>query len=110
MKKQAATFEELAAVMEQLSEGEDVPMAKETVSDLVAQLMTLKEESLTLEKPGDDPEVEALQNHKAYGEAVEAYFKAQKKLTESGKLNADILAALQGFHKAPVPQVGEGRN
>ena len=110
MEKQAATYQELAGIMDQLSEGKDVPSAKERMSELVAQLMKLKEESTSLEKPDGDSAVVALQDHKAYSEAVTAYFEAQKKLTQSGKLNAEILAALQGFHKAPEPQVGEGRN
>lgn len=110
MEKQAATYQELAEMMNQLSEGKDVPSAADKVSELVAQMMTLKKESNSMVKPEGDVALEALQNNKAYSEAVTAFFEAQKKLTQSGKMTAEILAALQGFHQAPEPQMGEGRN
>ena len=110
LEKQAATYQELAGLLTQLSEGKGESSAPDKVSELVAQLMTLKGEATSMERPEGDAAVDALQNNKAYSEAVAAYFEAQKKLTESGKLNAEILAALQGFHKAPEPQAGEGRN
>ena len=97
-------------MMNQLSEGKDVPSADEKVSELVAQIMILKEESNSMARPEGDVALEALQNNKAYSEAVMAFFEAQKKLTQSGKMTAEILAALQTFHQAPEPQMGEGRN
>ena len=97
-------------MMNQLSEGKDVPSADEKVSELVAQIMILKEESNSMARPEGDVALEALQNNKAYSEAVTAFFEAQKKLTQSGKMTAEILAALQGFHQVPEPQMGEGRN
>ena len=66
--------------------------------------------ALGLRGPEGDVALEALQNNKAYSEAVMAFFEAQKKLTQSGKMTAEILAALQGFHQVPEPQMGEGRN
>jgi hypothetical protein len=110
MEMQAATYQGLAEMMNQLSEGKDVPSADEKVSELVAQIMILKEESNSMAKPEGDVALEALQNNKAYSEAVMAFFEAQKKLTQSGKMTAEILAALQAFHQAPEPQMGEGRN
>ena len=110
MAKQAATYQGLAEVMNQLSEGKDVPSAAHKVSELVVQMMTLKKESNSMAKPEGDVALEALQNNETYSEAVTAFFEAQKKLTQSGKMTAEIFAALQGFHKAPEPLVGEGRN
>jgi hypothetical protein len=110
MERQAATYQELAEMMNQLSGGKNVPSAADKVSELVAQMMMLKEESNSMAKPEGDVALEALQNNKAYSEAVTAFFEAQKKLTQSGRMTAEILAALQGFHQAPEPQMGEGRN
>lgn len=110
MEDQAAAYQELAGIMNQLSDGKDVSSAKEKMSELVAQLMKLKEEATNMEKPEGDAAMLALQENKAYSEAISAYFEAQNKLTQSGQLDAEILAALQGFHKAPEPQVGEGSN
>ena len=110
MEKQAATYQELAEMMNQLSEGKDVPSAADKVSELVVQMMALKKESNSMAKPEGDVALEALQNNQTYSEAVTAFFEAQKQLTQSGKMTAEIFAALQGFHKAPEPLVGEGRN
>ena len=110
MEKQAATYQELAEMMSQLSEGKDVSSASDKVSELVVQMMTLKKESNSMAKPEGDIALEALQNNKTYSEAVAAFFEAKKQLTQSGKMTAEIFAALQGFHKAPEPLVGEGRN
>ena len=110
MEKQAATYQELAEMMNQLSEGKDVPSAADKVSELVVEMMTLKKESNSMAKPEGDVALEALQNNKTYSEAVAAFFEAKKQLTQSGKMTAEIFAALQGFHKAPEPLVGEGRN
>ncbi len=110
MKRQAATYQELAEMMNQLSGGKNVPSAADKVSELVAQMMMLKEKSNSLAKPEGDVALEALQNNKAYSEAVTAFFEAQTKLTQSGRMTAEILAALRGFHQAPEPQMGEGRN
>ncbi|MDA7888095.1 hypothetical protein N9A86_01765 [Akkermansiaceae bacterium] len=110
MEKQASAYQELAGLFNQLSEGVEIPSPEVKVGDLVTQLMKLKEESSTMEKLEGDSGVDALQNNQAYSEAVAAYFKAQTNLTQSGKMSAEIHAALQGFHKAPEPQAGEGRN
>jgi len=110
LEQQAATYQELAEVMNQLSEGKEVSSAADNVGELVAQMMKLKEESNSMAKPEGEAAVEALRNNKAYSEAVTAFFEAQKKLTQSGRMTAEIFAALQGFHKAPEPQAGEGRN
>ena len=110
MEKQAATYQELAEMMNQLSEGNDVPSAADKVSELVDQMMTLKKESNSMAKPEGDAALEALQNNKTYSEAVSTFFEAKKKLIQSGKMTAEIFSALQGFHKAPEPFVGEGRN
>jgi hypothetical protein len=85
MEKQAATYQELAEMMNQLSEGKDVPSAADKVSELVAQMMTLKKESNSMVKPEGDVALEALQNNKAYSEAVKAFFRSPKKTDPIGK-------------------------
>ena len=109
MEQQAAAYQELAGLFNQLSEGEEISAPADKVSELVAKLVELKEEGSTLEKPEGEENVAALQDNKAYSEAIAAFFEAQNNLALSGKLTAEISAALLGFHKAPKPQAGEGR-